>query len=71
MSETLVWINLPHACYGIVVVNERVTMAPPIARWMLGKHEREVAAWLRSKGAKFSVRPPNGSSDPAPRSRPG
>jgi hypothetical protein len=49
-----IWVSLPYATYGIAVANGRVVDAAPIARWMVGKDERECAAWLRRKGATFA-----------------
>ena len=45
------WISLPYATYGIEIENGRVTKAAPIARWMVGETEAEVARWLMKKGA--------------------
>lgn len=47
-----IWVSLPYATYGIAVADGKVVDAAPIARWMIGKPEVEVAAWLRRKGAK-------------------
>ena len=48
-------MSLPHACYGLIVGGGKVVDAPPIARWMVGRDERFVARWLRSRGA--DIRP--------------
>jgi hypothetical protein len=45
-------VSLPYATYGIAVRGGKVVDAAPIARWMVGKDERYVAAWLRRKGAR-------------------
>ena len=51
---TLVRITVPYACFGILVdANGWVVFAPPIARWMIGKHWREVVRWLDTKHAKW------------------
>lgn len=47
------WVSLPYATYGIRVEGGVVVEAPPIARWMVGRGEAEVAAWLRRKGARL------------------
>lgn len=48
----LVSVKLPYACYGIIIESGRVTHAPPIAHWMIGKPEWEVYEWLKKKGAE-------------------
>ena len=53
MSGRLIWVSLPHAAFGLVVVSGIIRDAPPIARWAVGKDERTVAAYLRRKGAEF------------------
>lgn len=51
VSEQLLWVNLSYACYGLVIEDSVVAEAPPIARWMIGKHVIEVANWLYGKKA--------------------
>lgn len=51
VSEQLLWIDLPYACYGLVIEDNVVMDAPPIARWMIGKHVIYVANWLYGKKA--------------------
>lgn len=46
-------IDLPYACYGIEVKNNRVVEAPPIAKWMEGKSFMFVAEWINKKGGKI------------------
>jgi hypothetical protein len=53
VAARTVWVSLPYATFGIVTSNGRVTDAAPIARWAVGKDEREVAAYFRRKGAQF------------------
>lgn len=52
MSEQFVRVTLPYATYGFFYEGGRVTEAPPIAHWMVGKDVQFVAAWLRAKGAE-------------------
>jgi hypothetical protein len=54
-GDRLVRVVLPHAVYGLVVAGGRVVMAPPIAAWMVGRDEREVARWLARKGARWEL----------------
>jgi hypothetical protein len=42
-------------CFALVVENDLVIEAPPIARWSTGKNIRAVLAWYRSKGASIQV----------------
>lgn len=50
-----VWVSLDYATYGFEVEGERVKMAAPIARWMVGKPVEEVVAWLYKRGPKVSL----------------
>ena len=43
-------VNLPYANYGLVVRNNRISHAPPIARWMTGKPLVSVSNWVQKKG---------------------
>ena len=46
----MLWICLPYACGGVVLDKaDRVTQAPPIFRWMVGKSLKEIERWVRSK----------------------
>jgi hypothetical protein len=49
--ERLFWIDLHYACVGIVSVNDTVTIAPPIVKWMVGKKLSEIKPWLLQKKA--------------------
>ena len=52
-----IWVSLPWATFGIAVEGGRVVDAAPIARWAIGRDEREIAAYYRRRGAEFvSVR---------------
>lgn len=44
-------IKLGYACYWVEVSRETgaVEDAPPIARWMIGKHYEEVWRWVERK----------------------
>lgn len=53
VARRLIWVSLPYATYGIEVEDGKVVDAAPIAKWMIGKPETEVAAWLRKKGAQI------------------
>jgi hypothetical protein len=52
--ERWIWVSLPHATFAVVVQGGRVVDAAPIARWAVGKSERQVADYFRRKGARFA-----------------
>ncbi|MET8864657.1 hypothetical protein ABZW11_17105 [Nonomuraea sp. NPDC004580] len=54
MNERWVWVSMPHATFAVVVRDGRVSDAAPIARWAVGKPERQVADYFRRKGATFA-----------------
>lgn len=56
-----VWVSLPHATFAIVVADGLVVDAAPIARWTIGRDERDVAEYFRRRGAEFQPLP-----DPTP-----
>lgn len=48
-------VTLYYACYGIVVDDDRIVEAAPIARWAVGKPFAEFVAWVRRKGGRVDV----------------
>lgn len=48
-----IWVSLPHATFAIGTHDGLVVSAAPIARWAIGKDEREVANYFRRRGATF------------------
>lgn len=48
-----IWVSLSHATFGIGIRDGVVADAAPIARWAVGKDERQVADYYRRKGAQF------------------
>lgn len=56
-SERWVAISLPYATFALGVQGEHVKVAPPIARWTVGRPWREVAAFYQERGAKFAPLP--------------
>ncbi len=48
-----IWISLSYATFGIAVADGVVVDAPPIAKWALGRDEREVAGYYRRRGAQI------------------
>jgi hypothetical protein len=54
MTNTLYYITIPYACFGIEVnINSIVVNTAPIAEWMVGKHINEVKSWIGKKGGKI------------------
>lgn len=51
-SLQTVQIDLPYACFGVVVKDGVVIAAAPIAKWACGKPIGEVIAWALRKGGK-------------------
>lgn len=50
-GRRLLRITTHFACFGLDVVDGRVTMAPPIARWCQGKPADWCIAYWRQRGA--------------------
>ncbi len=48
-----VWVSLPRATFALIVRDGLVVDAAPIARWSIGRREREVADYYRRRGAEF------------------
>jgi hypothetical protein len=55
VEDRLVYVRMPYATYGLIIRNGRVVEAPPIARWMVGRPEHEMAAWITGKGGTGTV----------------
>jgi hypothetical protein len=49
MARQIYYISLSYATFGIVVDNNIVIAAPPIAQWMIGKHINEIIDWVNRK----------------------
>jgi hypothetical protein len=48
-----IYVTMPHATFALGIRDGSVVMAAPIARWTIGRGEREVADYFRSRGARF------------------
>ncbi len=46
-------MSLPRATFALIVRDGLVVDAAPIARWSIGRREREVADYYRRRGAEF------------------
>lgn len=51
----MIYIDLPYACFALVVENGKVVRAPPIAKWALGRNTEVVVKYYRDKKAKVQV----------------
>lgn len=52
-ADRWIWVSLPYATFGLGIAGGRVVDAAPIARWAIGRDERQVAAYYRKRGAEF------------------
>jgi hypothetical protein len=50
--ESLYWVRLPYATFGLVVVGGKVVATAPIARWTTGRSIEKVVRYYEKKGAK-------------------
>lgn len=55
MPLTVVQVDAPHFCAGIVVVDGIVTEAAPILKWTIGKRRDWLRDYFRQKGWKATV----------------
>lgn len=55
--ESSVWISLRYATFIITISGGRVTDAPPIARWCVGKQADDVIRYFRKRGARIVTNP--------------
>ena len=51
----LIRIVLPWACFGLIIENNTVIEAAPIAGWSVGKPVREVLGHFKRKGALIEL----------------
>ena len=49
----LIQIDLPYACFGIVVRHGKVIDAAPIGNWMVGKLWKDIKPWIAKKNGKY------------------
>lgn len=56
MSEKIKkWIRmeLPYACFAIVIENGVCVEAPPIAKWMMGRKYENICAWVNIRNGSI------------------
>lgn len=51
-NQRLFWVDVHHACYGILSSDGVVVDAPPIAAWMIGKTLASLKPYLIRKKAR-------------------
>lgn len=51
--ETLYWIDINYACFGIIVKDNIIVEAPPIAKWATGKTFEEFKKFVKRKNGKI------------------
>lgn len=49
-----VWLSTERMTVGLLIRDGKIALAPPIARWAIGKDEHVVAAWFKKHGADFA-----------------
>lgn len=49
----MIYISLPYATFLLVVEDNKIVLAPPIAKWAIGKNPETVMNYYESKGAKI------------------
>lgn len=54
VSESLWFVDVGFACYGIVVVDGRITAAPPIARWAIGQPLASMRRYVNARGGRLA-----------------
>ncbi len=52
-ERIVVSVDLPYACFGLIIERGIVVEAAPIAGWATGKPAREVLEYFKRKGAKL------------------
>lgn len=52
--ERFFMVDIRYACYGIIAVDNVVTEAAPIAKWMIGKRLADIKPFLIKHKAKVT-----------------
>lgn len=52
-GDRWVYVSLAYATFALGITAGRITAAPPIAAYLIGRPEREVADYYRRRGAVF------------------
>lgn len=55
MTEQLYIVKLPYACYNLIIEDNKVKQAPPIADWMKGKSLKYIGNWIKNKNGTFEI----------------
>ena len=62
-GEQLLFIDAPHFCCGIVLVDDRVIRAAPIVRYLVGWHRHHVQRYGRARGWRLETVTSTGGQD--------
>lgn len=46
-------MELPYACFAIVIENGVCVEAPPIAKWMMGRKYENICAWVNIRNGSI------------------
>lgn len=49
VGKRLFLVILPFACYGLVSVDGKITAAPPIAKFLIGRHLSTACSYVGTK----------------------
>ncbi len=56
--QTLIWISMPHATFGLVAANGVIVKTAPISKLSLGRTVDDVIRYYQNRGAKVLVKTP-------------
>jgi hypothetical protein len=60
IEESLVRVDAPHYCAGLIVINNKVIDAAPILLWSLGKRWPDLLDYFHRKQYQVQMRDKNG-----------
>jgi hypothetical protein len=49
-----VYVTMPHATFALGIKGVIVVIAPPIAKWTIGRHQGVVSTYYKHRGATFA-----------------
>lgn len=49
-AEKWIRMELPYACFAVIIEDEKCVSAPPIAKWMIGRKFDEISLWVFKRG---------------------
>lgn len=51
----MIYVSMPFATFGLIIENRKIKIAPPIAKWTIGKSAKWVEEYWRKRGALVLV----------------